>query len=682
MDVRDPDAAGVGCAIAGMSLFPAMGLRNTFGMIPGPRRYVCLLITATRSNMFFRRCRYALDGLRDPRCSRARVGELRLTGCLGKRLLVHTIILRRYSLRVAAVTITARWQHFAYVGVTAVALSWCFPQPGLGWLAHVALVPAAVLAMRCASGWRLFWTAYLVSAVWWVWMLRWLWPVTVPGAVTLSVYVALYWPASLLVLRWLHRGLRVPGVVALPLAWTSLEFVRGYIVMGGFGWFALSHSQAAYEPTDAAGRIIQVADLFGEHAVTFVVAMTSGLIADIWARESENRKLVWTGRWGPSGVVWGVCLGLAWGYGTYRVGEYDVAASPGPVIAVVQTNVSHDNKLRRTPELDAANFAAMVDLTRSALDNAADTDLVVWPETMVPGILNPQSVEISRIGGRTWHEYHETVAKLADRRDVHLLAGASAMQWRDVRDEKGTLFAPDNRYNAVYLYRSDGTQAPQRYNKMHRVPFGEYIPWVDKPWLAWLKSWFFDSLSPYENDYTLTPGQMPVVFEITPETRNPGPAYRVVTPICFEDAVPRVCRRMVYERGRKRADMLVNVTNDGWFGGAGMRAQHFQLAALRSIENRVPTARAVNTGISGFIDSLGRVGPMAEDEGEITRQRIADTLTHRVTLDRRSTLFGRLGHLPVGVLCLATGVMTALGIVRIRREKQAARQIAAESASK
>ena len=68
MDVRDPDAAGVGCAIAGMSLFPAMGLRNTFGMIPGPRRYVCLLITATRSNMFFRRCRYALDGLRDPRC--------------------------------------------------------------------------------------------------------------------------------------------------------------------------------------------------------------------------------------------------------------------------------------------------------------------------------------------------------------------------------------------------------------------------------------------------------------------------------------------------------------------------------------------------------------------------------------------------------------------------------------
>jgi len=115
----------------------------------------------------------------------------------------------------------------------------------------------------------------------------------------------------------------------------------------------------------------------------------------------------------------------------------------------------------------------------------------------------------------------------------------------------------------------------------------------------------------------------------------------------------------------KRCDVLINITNDGWFTGSSQGLQHFQIAVMRCIENRVPMARAVNTGVSGFIDSSGRVGPMVVVDGNI--QQVDGFAVHTVMPDDRYTLFGTVGMIPVTLLTITTCVMVLIGVIRRKK---------------
>jgi apolipoprotein N-acyltransferase len=207
--------------------------------------------------------------------------------------------------------------------------------------------------------------------------------------------------------------------------------------------------------------------------------------------------------------------------------------------------------------------------------------------------------------------------------------------------------------------------SPQRYDKIHLVPFGEFIPF--KQSIPMLYNLFL-KMSPYDYDYTLTSG---VDNGLTVFTLEPGqggksarPA-RFVVPICFEDIDSTLVARMFRpgESRQKRADFIVNLTNDGWFK-ANEPAQHLQAAVFRSIENRAPTARSVNTGISAFIDSYGRV------LGAIPRGR-EGTLTQPLTLDNRLTLYTRFGDV-FADLCIGATVLLAAAAVVMRRKKRLA----------
>ena len=214
--------------------------------------------------------------------------------------------------------------------------------------------------------------------------------------------------------------------------------------------------------------------------------------------------------------------------------------------------------------------------------------------------------------------------------------------------------------------------SPQHYDKIHRVPFGEYIPWVES--VPAMKRLFIKYLSPYEVRLHDPPrSTLDVVRYRSPpstssalaDAASTGSAY-FATPICFEDAVARVTRRMVYgTNSHKRADMLVNLTNDGWYAGSHQGPQHFQIAVFRCIETRTPMARSVNTGISGFIDSAGRVGPIAVNNGKT--QQVEATAAHTVRFDPRVTLFSRLGHGPAILLTLVT---VALSLNALRRSSE------------
>ena len=553
--------------------------------------------------------------------------------------------------------------YFLAAGVSALLLGLCFPEPGWSPLAYVALVPVALLVMRAKGIWRLAWTTYVVALLWWLVMLRWLTPVTVMGYVTLAAYLSLYMPATLILFGILDRRWRIPATAALPMAWVTLEFIRGLAPAEGFAWFCLGHSQAPFDPAHGVSLMIQVADLGGDHAVSFLVAASNGVIADVltmpWARPSGaghrvNRRLLLTT------TLWAAGMAAAMIYGAYRIKQ--TGGGPCLEVAVIQTNVPQSNKTSSSIEQLEQDWQQLVALTQRAMRHQPKPDLIVRPETMVPGPLNLDTVgllvssedELDRWLGK----FHAEIAALAKHDQVDLLVGAQTR-----------IRQPHRTYNSVYRYDRRGMQGPRRYDKIHRVPFGEYIPWVESsPWLMRL---FIKYLTPYDHDYTLTPGTQMTVFEVGPsqavEGEGEAPGVRVATPICFEDAVSRLCRRLVYEDASKRADLLVNLTNDAWFVG-WQRRQHLQIAVFRSVENRVPTARSVNTGVSGFISSIGRVGPILSKPAEVEGR--GSVLAHSVCLDGRSTIFGCIGHKPIAAIAIISGGLTVLGLFRRKTENR------------
>ncbi len=594
-----------------------------------------------------------------------------------------------------------RWRgHLLPLAVSALLLGLAYPAPGWGWLAHIALVPAAVVAVRSVRLRRLMLSVAVVFGVWWLVMLRWLIPVTLGGYVALSLTMMVYWLLALLGLRWLHRRYRSAAVLALPLVWVSMELVRAHFPAGGFSWFLLGHTQASYTPEQGAGRLVQVADLFGVFGVSFLVAMTNGLIVDLLTRPLLRRSAA--GGLRPRRtiavgvIVWLAAMIGSWGYGQYRIGQYAAATTPGPRVAVVQTNVPQSNKNQPTAESQQRDWQELLTLTtRAARGESAGggaaggnggerPDLIVWPETVVPVVLNPEGR--SHMRSSVADSFHKVIGEVARAVHVPLVVGAQA--YEDFHTEQlgpgRQEMVPRGSYNSAFLYQADGVQAPVWYNKIQLVPFGEYVPWIDV--VPGLKGLFIRYLTPYDFDYTLDAGTDVVVFDVpyggtgaaggNPDLRSPpeathsGPAsagrgaatqgsvaarrvLHFATPICFEDTISRLGRDMVYDdAGRKRVDMLVNLTNDGWFAGHAMREQQLQIATLRTIENRVPMARSVNTGLSGFIDSLGRVKQVVEVGDK--RTGVAGVAMSQVRLDARRTMFGEWGELPTLITALVT----------------------------
>ena len=477
-------------------------------------------------------------------------------------------------------------------------------------------------------------------------------------------------------------------------------------------------------PEQGAGRLIQVADLFGEHGVSFLVAMTNGVLLDLLLRPWVNRPRFGRKRshFGvrESMVLWTLVYVAALIYGHYRLKEWEGIAAAARaedsvrrpmVVATVQTNIAQNNKERRTLDVDRRMWGELESLTHQAAagvcgGGGAAVELIVWPETMAPASINVESVRRyrasasvwrARIGkrlaaleggdsGKYWRDLAESfgvsveglpgylakwdeenaacrarIAALAKQVDTPLLVGAST----EFYDDRGQSI---RRYNSAYLSYADGRYADERYDKMYRVPFGEYVPWVE--WWPWLKEQFIRYLTPYDHDYSLNAGTERTVFRVARKgggrEGSPGGEVRVCTPICFEDTIWRLCRSMVYGRGWvKRAQVLANLTNDGWFAGYAQGYQQFQIAVLRCVENRVPMVRSVNTGVSGMISSAGVVGPVVTVDGR--RENVSGVVCGELVLDDRRSLFGWWGHVPVAVVAGCTLSATLLGALGGKR---------------
>jgi apolipoprotein N-acyltransferase len=182
---------------------------------------------------------------------------------------------------------------------------------------------------------------------------------------------------------------------------------------------------------------------------------------------------------------------------------------------------------------------------------------------------------------------------------------------------------------------------------MHLVPFGETIPFIKTiPWLA--------LLTPYRDKIpSLNSGQDPVLLPIGP--------YRFAAPICFEDTIPQVISRFFQGRDQaEQPDLLINLSNDGWYPNSSELDMHLAIGVFRTIEHRVPLARAVNTGLSALVDGNGEIRA-------VLPKNIEDVLTVTVPLDDRTTYYSRWGDW-LGLSCLAVTIgWLPLGLIRSRK---------------
>jgi apolipoprotein N-acyltransferase len=553
-----------------------------------------------------------------------------------------------------------------------------------GWLAWVALVPLLVLVRLPGRPRRLYlacWVGGLLfhwPVLQWVrvadWMMYGAWAVV-------ATYGAFYWPVGLALLRWFSRRTPLPLVLTFPVVWVALEFVRWGLagcfvslligshqhdVPGGFGWYILGHTQHDYL------AVIQISDLAGAYGVTFLVAAVNALVFEVLAAGGWFRRLLLQGepaRWRPvalvaQGLVVVGLLGGALVYGQWRLDQ--PAGRSGPRIALVQTNL--DQRLRNTTiSLDEEQRAAA---QKGMAENFADLvmvaaryrpGLIITPETSYPGVW--QELAPGKPG-----KYSQKLARaIGDRLGAPVLLGMTAeVMGHDLKERS---------YNSAILIGSDGRWLG-RYDKMHRVPFGEYIPLGS--WLPFL--WWF---TPYHGtSWAVSPGEQFTRFALPGRGGAKGCTFGVL--VCYEDTDPALARPYG-GGGQEPVDFVVNASNDGWFDGTSEHDQHLAICRFRAVECRRSVVRSVNMGISGVIDSNGRVlAPQLVRETparvwEVTDpaeslpvqrwgefKKAAGVILARVPLDDRVSFYARHGDLFAGS-CLGVVFVLGLGLRMTRR---------------
>jgi len=453
-----------------------------------------------------------------------------------------------------------RWLAPALAGVLLALAFPCHPQHPLHFLfnaawAYVALIPLLTRLNDGGfkEGFKVGWIAgacFNLIGLYWVAYTQGGGPAVIGGTVLMAVYLGLYTGLfagsyQLLARRWGNGA-----VLTTPVLWTAQEYLLSLGELG-FPWMLLGHSQAGFP------HLIQYAAFTGVYGVTFWVVLVNAVLYLLLNAAPQLRpRLV-----AASALF--LCFALPWSYGAAVIAAADTNES-NVRVALIQPNLTLAEKwgsggLERS-------FTALETLSRQAAKH--NPQLLVWPETALPCYLQLRP------------DCQNLVRRLVDELQVPLLTGASDYN-----------FERSEPYNSAFLFYPQ-QDAVQTYAKMHLVPFGERTPFRDDiPLLR-------------DIDWTVLTGDLgPAEFAPgTEHTIFAHPQAPFAVSICFESVFPDLVRRSV----RQGARLLVNITNDSWFGRTAGPYQHAQLAILRAVENRTAIARCANTGISLFIDPYGR----------------------------------------------------------------------------
>jgi apolipoprotein N-acyltransferase len=420
----------------------------------------------------------------------------------------------------------------------------------------------------------------------------------------LCAYLALY-PAIFAAIV-VHMKKNHPSllILSVPAVWTTLELARTY-VFSGFPWSLLGYSQYLALP------VIQISDITGVYGVSFLIVLVNVAVAEFLL---DRKKY-------PLLVIAAVTMLFVLGYGFMRLRTPE--NSGGITVSVVQGNIEQDKKW--DPAYQTEVLAVYTRLTQEALRQ--HPDIVIWPETATPFYFNGEGPRDSTL--------REDLTTFVKKNGVPLLFGSPTYEVK----QKGIVHLR----NSAFLLTKSGTVGAE-YNKIHLVPFGEYVPLKR---VLFFVGKMVEAIGDFEsgNDYTV----------MTIDTHGPGGPgeVKLSTAICYEIIFPDLIRRFV-DRG---AGIITTITNDAWFGKTAAPYQHFSMAVLRAVENRVPVARAANTGISGFIDAKGRI---LDTSSIFTTAYLTRTLTPGTV----KTFYTRYGDI-FSYLCLFLSILLLVKIPQI-----------------
>ena len=458
--------------------------------------------------------------------------------------------------RRAGAPIAARWWW-----PPAAGLAFALAYPPLNLLPLAILAPWPLLAFlegndgasprRAFLGGYLFGLAHFGALLTWIAGLTGFSVMAVPAYIATVLVMAFNGGLTALAVGF-ARGRRVPVVLSLPLAWTAIEWLRSFGDLG-FTWGLAADTLAAYP------LLIQPAELGGAYLLSLWLLSVSAVL---WGLLRARRPAI-----AALAIVLAAAVPL---YGFVRLEHLERASAEWPRLdaAAIQPNIPQDRKWDEA--FVDETLRRLVVLTRRAA--ADDPELVVWPESAVPVYLryDPRAREL--------------VPALSAEIDAPILTGTNDAD--TLPGESGAEPADYRVYNAAFLVRPEGF-APGRYAKRRLVPVAERVPFVPS-----VATSLFERLSSWTGQFA--PGE--------PWTTWSVGEFGFGVTICYESVFPNVSRRLV----REGADFLVNITNDAWFGPTAAPYQHASHLSLRAVENRVSYLRSANTGISGWVDPLGR----------------------------------------------------------------------------
>jgi apolipoprotein N-acyltransferase len=508
----------------------------------------------------------------------------------------------------------------AQVALASAALfAIAFPPFVLVGPVFATLVPIAVAVARAVDqgmSWRTslrlgFWFGALAYGVTLYWI-----------ATALAIYTKLAilgWLAAVTLLAIIagltvgvmHVARRITGwpmALVLPVVWVASEVLLEHMGDLAFPWLPLGLATAR------TPLLAQIADMSGVHGASFWIAATSGIVADMFLLRDRRPAVI-----GRAGAVLTLTTVVA-AYGAWRLRT--TRLTPTTTVAVVQPNVPQSEKWQS--ENQSRIVGMLADDTRRAL--ASHPKLVVWPEAALPDFLFRHMA------------WTDTLAALASPSRTPLLLGVLDVQFRPP--------ARPEYFNGAMLVDGDGVVRQPVYHKRMLVPVVERVPFIE-PQLVRRYSEYFGGYAR---------GREAVILE--------APLGALGPLVCYESIFPTLAR----DYRRHGAELLVNMTNDAWFGRTLGPYQHFAHAVMRAVETRTGVVRAANTGISGYVDPLGRV------QGS-TPLFIATTATYLVDFTDATSPFVRYGDWVGWTSVVVTAGVIVLAVVRrvvVRQEARGA----------
>jgi apolipoprotein N-acyltransferase len=482
-----------------------------------------------------------------------------------------------------------------------------FPNLGLYRLSWIALTPllyalltkprVQILLPGAKSGYgepttrQGFWLGYFCGVIWYGGTCYWVYHVMnsyggLPPAIAAGIlvlfclYLGLYHGLFAALLVRASRGGVTRALVVAPFLWVAVELARARIT--GFPWDLLGTTQVNNPIVSPL-----IATVCGVYGISFVIAAVNACLVAAF--------LVRSGRSVTAAMV-GIVIATG-----FMCGELVTRRLPPPthVAALVQVNLPLE--MQWSPEVFDQTMGKLSDLSRQAVTkDDAPPRLIIWPESPGPFfVMDPKF--------RVW------MTALAQDRDAFIIAGS-------LGTPEGALH-PEEIYNSAALIAPSG-QFVSRYDKVHLVPFGEYVPF---------KRLFFFAKNLTKEVGTFTPGAERKVFSITQGDAK----ARIGVFICYESVFPDEIR----EFAANGAQVFVNISNDGWFGSSGAGRQGLNMARMRAMENHRWLLRATNTGITASVDPEGRITADVERDKQTTLRAPYDLISDTTFYTRHGDWF-------------------------------------------